>query len=190
MGGFTSLFKAMLNHPNIVVQTGCDAKPLITLDENLGRVYVKGYPEEAQVIYTGALDSLLDYQFGALPYRTIRFNYKTYNEEKHLAAPFVVYPLHKTMTRRVEFKSITGQVLRGVTTVLEEYPEEYNHAHPQGLDPFYPIISQENGALFAKYKEKAEKYSNLITCGRLADYSYYDMDNAVYRAFEVFDSLR
>jgi len=45
----------------------------------------------------------------------------------------------------------------------------------------------ENIELYSKYKDLAGKFKNLILVGRLADYKYYDMDDIVKRAIEVFE---
>lgn len=184
--GFTKLMERMLSHQNITILTNKDVNELIYFKK--GKCYLKGI-QFNKLIYTGALDRLFDYKYGQLPYRTLHFEYNTYDVNKFLDAPFVVYPLHETMTRMTEFKSITMQKLEGKTTVVYEYPREYSHLD-ESVDPYYPIISDKNTELFNKYKELAKNYSNLILCGRLADYKYYDMDNAVSRGFEIFDQIK
>lgn len=184
--GFTKMMENMINHKNITVLTNTDVNDLVSFEN--GKCYLKEI-EFDKMIYTGALDRLFRYKFGQLPYRTLRFEYKTYDVDKYLDAPFVVYPLHKTMTRMTEFKSITMQKVKNKTTVVYEYPREYSY-QDDSVDPYYPIICDKNVELFNKYKDLASNYENLILCGRLADYKYYDMDNAVSRGFEIFEEIK
>ncbi|AGI47119.1 UDP-galactopyranose mutase [Thermoplasmatales archaeon BRNA1] len=184
--GFTEMFKRMLNHPNIELRLETDFKDMISFDGD--RVVVDGVNPDAKIVYTGALDDLFDYQYGQLPYRTIGFEFFTEHVDYYLNAPFVAYPMHPTMTRMTEFKSITGQKKAGTTVVLKEFPGEYDHT-VKDSEPFYPILSEANQQIYEKYKQLSGKYSNLTICGRLADYKYYDMDNAASRAFEVYKEL-
>jgi len=59
--------------------------------------------------------------------------------------------------------------------------------HPNIDIPYYPFFTKENQELYNKYKEEAERFDNLILVGRLANYRYYDMDDVVKRALEVFE---
>jgi UDP-galactopyranose mutase len=53
--------------------------------------------------------------------------------------------------------------------------------------PYYPVFTKENQELYNKYKEEADKFENLVLVGRLAEYRYYDMDDVVKRALEMFE---
>ena len=86
-------------------------------------------------------------------------------------------------TRITEFKRLTGQDLRGVTTIMKEYSRAYTGA-PAEI-PYYAIINEENNALYAKYKAEAAGYKNLHLLGRLAEYKYYNMDAIVGRALDL-----
>jgi UDP-galactopyranose mutase len=48
-------------------------------------------------------------------------------------------------------------------------------------------LTKESEELYYRYKEEAKKFKNLILVGRLAEYKYYDMDDAIKRALEVFE---
>ena len=185
--GFTAMMKRMLDHPGIELRLGIDLKDVSSLGEHAVRLNPDF--DADRIIYTGALDYLFDYKYGPLPYRTLNWEYKTYDVDKYLPAPFVSYPLHPTLSRAIEFKSITGQIIKGKTTVLYEYPLEYS-CQDKGHDPLYPIISDANKTRFMAYREEAKKFSNLIVAGRLADYKYYDMDDAIARAFEIYREIK
>ncbi len=53
--------------------------------------------------------------------------------------------------------------------------------------PYYPIFTQENQEKYSKYLEYSQEFKNLLLVGRLAEYKYYDMDDIVKRALEVFE---
>ena len=50
-------------------------------------------------------------------------------------------------------------------------------------------MTEESQKIYEKYKEKADKISNLYCCGRLADFKYYNMDQALERALEVAEEI-
>ena len=64
--GYTPLFEAMLDHPNITVRLGEDAIPRLGLDGDV--LTVDGVPFQGPVVYTGAADELFGRRFGPLPY--------------------------------------------------------------------------------------------------------------------------
>jgi len=95
----------------------------------------------------------------------------------------VNYPNDYDFTRITEFKHI-HPVETKKTTILKEYPKSYE----AGKDiPYYPVFTEEARERYNKYIELTEKFDNLILVGRLAEYRYYDMDDVVKRALEVFE---
>ena len=71
------------------------------------------------------------------------------------------------------------------TTTVREYPCAYV---PGETVPYYPIPRAENAELYAKYVEEAKKLKGkVVFAGRLADYKYYNMDQAVAHALKVFE---
>lgn len=73
---------------------------------------------------------------------------------------------------------MTGQT-HPKTTILKEFP-------CFGDEPFYTYPTQSEALLAKKYKEKADKEDNVLFIGRLAEYKYYDMDDVVEKALDVF----
>ena len=92
------------------------------------------------------------------------------------------YTVSEDFTRITEFKKMTLQKIDGVTTIMKEYPRQYEGK--AGEIPYYPVANPESAELYAKYREEAEKYG-LILLGRLAEYKYYNMDAVVKRAMEL-----
>ena len=185
LGGYTPIFERILDHPNITVELGRDAGQRLTLKD--GRVLLDGEAFEGPVIYTGALDELFGSRFGRLPYRTLDFQFETYEKDFYQSHGTVNYTMDEPYTRITEFKRLTGQVKPGVTTIMKEFSRAYTGA--EGEIPYYAIISPENNALYAQYRAEAEKYPGLYLLGRLAEYKYYNMDAIVARALALADQL-
>lgn len=178
VGGYTSFIRNLLDHPNIDVVHG-DATAMIQLDAKAGAVLFKGTDVEndCRFVYTGAIDELFGYRKGALPYRSLNFEYERKSVDSYQNAPIVAYPQVEGFTRITEFKKLPEQHAGGITVIAKEYPRKYEPAG--GIDPYYPIPTKESAALYKQYEDEASQYKNLILCGRLADYKYYNMDQAI-----------
>ena len=183
--GYTAMFRRMLDHPGITLRLNTDASQVLDLSGDAIRY--EGEPFRGTVIYTGALDALFGFALGALPYRTLEFQFETFREEKVQSHATVNYTMDMPYTRITEFKQLTGQVLPGVTSTVKEFSKAYEGA--PGQIPYYPIISPENNALYARYAALAGRFSNLRLLGRLAEYRYYNMDAIAARALALCDKL-
>lgn len=171
--GYTELFRRMLSHPNIHVML---KTPYREIAEEI---------DYKRMIYTGAIDEYFQYMHGALPYRSLRFELRNEPVTRFQSASVVNYPNEYEFTRAIEFKQFSGQDLP-MTTLAYEYPE----AHEPGVNtPYYPIPRSQNQDQYALYAKEVEKLNGrVIFAGRLADYKYYNMDQAVGRALKVFSS--
>lgn len=183
-GGFTEFIKSLLDHHNINVIHG-DARDFVTLNKNTNRIEFKGINvcEDCWFVYTGPIDELFDYRIGALPYRSLRFEYEKHEVESYQNAPVVAYPQVDGFTRITEYKKLPEQSIEGITVIAKEYPQTYSKEN--GIDPYYPIPTAATDELYNKYRELTAHFSNLLLCGRLADYKYYNMDQAIKRALEL-----
>lgn len=170
--GYTKMVERMLEHPNITVQL------------NTSWESVRDQFAGSRVIYTGQIDQYFDYQFGELPYRSLRFDSQTVNQQKFQPVGTVNYPNDHAYTRITEQKHLTGQVSEQ-TTLVYEYPMA--HERDQTL-PFYPIPTDDNRALYARYREEAKQHKVLFV-GRLANYIYYNMDQAVAAALKTYRDI-
>lgn len=186
LDGYTSLFRRMLDHPNITLRLNTDAAALLELCED-GVIRLEGKPFGGTVIYTGAVDELFGCRFGRLPYRTLDFVFETHPVDQWQSHGTVNYTVDEPYTRITEFKHLTGQILPGVTTVMKEYSKAYTGA--DGEVPYYAVINPESVALYSRYRTLAEQYPNLHLLGRLAEYQYYNMDAITARALELCSTL-
>lgn len=158
--GYTRMFQSMLDHPGITIELGVDYEQM------------KARSGFDHIVYTGPIDAYFGHRFGALPYRSLRF------EHEHLALTeyfqsvgTVNYPNDHSFTRITEFKHLTGQAHTG-TSIVREYPQADG-------EPYYPIPSDPNEALYKRYAELAESEPSVTFVGRLAQYRYMNMDQVV-----------
>jgi UDP-galactopyranose mutase len=170
--GYTRMFQRMVNHPNIKVLLNADYR------EIEGEVRYDG------MVYTGLIDEFFEYMYGELPYRSLRFEFDYHLVDAYQEVAQLNYPNEYSYTRISEYKHITGQRAYG-TTVSVEYPEAYRR--DQNL-PYYPVPREESRKLYNLYLAESKSLKErILFAGRLADYKYYNMDQAVARALGVFE---
>jgi len=165
--GYTKMFEKMLDHPLIEIRTGVDYRDL------------RDEVDADHIVYTGPIDEYFDFRFGKLPYRSLKFDHQTLDEERHQPVAVVNYPDPQVpYTRISEYKHLTGQEAP-VTTITYEYPSAEG-------DPYYPIPRAENQALYKRYEALADSTKGVTFVGRLATYRYYNMDQIVGQALATF----
>jgi UDP-galactopyranose mutase len=158
--GYTRMFEAILDHPNIQVELGVDFAE------------AKRRCDFGHVVYTGPIDAYFSHCFGRLPYRSLRFEHEHLPEVvTYQSVGTVNYPNEHAYTRITEFKHLTGQQHAG-TSIVREYPQAEG-------DPYYPVPRTENELHFKRYEALAEKERGVTFVGRLAQYRYYNMDQVV-----------
>ncbi|MDR1421620.1 MAG: UDP-galactopyranose mutase [Coriobacteriales bacterium] len=190
--GYTALFEKMLDHPNITVHLGYEAREIIAFEETgtsdapFTAVRLAGQPFEGLVIYTGALDELAEQRFGLLPYRTLDLVYRHYDRNPVQAAATINFTVSEAYTRTTEFTWLTAQDI-ALSTVLEEYSLAYDGSPAQTA--YYPIVGKENQERYERYRMLFTRLSGFHPLGRLAEYRYYNMDQIVLRALELADDL-
>lgn len=185
--GFTTLYEKIIAHPNIRVALGVDALKHIIIDEHNREVRYDG--KKINLIYTGAIDELFNYKFGVLPYRSLYFTFKSEKSESFQNVAIVAYPQEKGYTRITEYTKMPFQMCDGWTNVAYEYPVKYDKHAEIGNEPYYPVLTDESQRMYQQYKEYATNFENLILCGRLADFKYYNMDQVIFRALELYKSM-
>lgn len=188
--GYTRLFERLLKHRNITIRLNANACDVIKIDTEGKKISFEGEVFKGKLVYTGAIDELLDYKLGVLPYRSLDFNFETHEMNYYQPKGTVNYPNDGLYTRITEFKHLTGQRVSGKTTVVKEYPMAYDKLGKKGNIPFYPIFTQENVNMYNEYKNMLHGIDNLFLLGRLAEYKYYNMDAIIDSALEMFESMK
>lgn len=181
--GYTKLVENMLAHKNIKLLLNTDFHEAINLRSDKIKLFGKKF--KGRLIYTGQLDELFDKKFGELPYRSLDMKFETVDAQNFQSAPVVNYPNNYDFTRITEFKQIHPAKSER-TTILREYPQDYVAGQNE---PYYPIFTDAAQAIYQKYSAELAQYKNITAVGRLAEYRYYDIDDVVKRAFEVFNAL-
>lgn len=179
--GYTKIFDKMLDHKNIKLLLNTSFSEACELKD--GDIYFLGKKFEGKVIYTGLIDQLFGNKYGDLPYRSIDMKFETVSKEYYQNAAVENYPNNYDFTRITEFKHM-HPCKSDKTVILKEYPEDFV---PGKNIPYYPVFTATNQEKYQQYSDLAKSYSNLILVGRLAEYKYYDMDDIVERALNVFE---
>lgn len=165
--GYTAMFTRMLDHPNIEILLDCDYRD------------VRATFAHDHLVYTGPIDEFYGYRFGRLPYRSLRFEHQSLDQEWLQDVAVVNYPDEAVpFTRITEYKHLTGQI-HPRTSITREYP------CAEG-DPYYPVPRAENQALYKRYEALAQAQQGVTFVGRLATYRYYNMDQIVGQALATF----
>lgn len=187
--GFTEIFKNMLKSENITVELKQDAVNRIKIDIDSNKIFLDNKEFQGTLVYTGAIDEILGYKFGELPYRSINLVFEQYQSNEYQPVAVVNYPNEEKFTRITEFKHFypMDKELRekNKTTILKEYPIMYNRKDPKNLTPYYVITNNDNIKRYEQYKNSVKDIKNLFFCGRLAEYKYYNMDAVIERALQV-----
>ena len=182
--GFTEMVANILRHPRIKLKLSTDAKKHIKLQD--GVIYVNGKVFDGTLIYTGCVDELFGYKFGVLPYRTLKFKFRTKNIPSFQPAAVVNYTMSHKFTRISEFTKFTCSQ-KDKTVIVKEYSKQFN----RGKDiPYYPIPLEKNYVHYGEYVVEAAKYKGLKLLGRLAEYKYINMDIAVKNAMKLYSEIK
>ncbi|MER8978019.1 UDP-galactopyranose mutase [Mesorhizobium sp. M0239] len=169
-GGYTRMFERMLDHPNIKVMLQTDFRE------------IRDEIPFNHLIYTGPIDEYFGWQLGRLPYRSLRFEHVTLDQEQFQPVAVVNYPQTENYTRITEYKHLTGQQ-NARTSLTYEYPTDIG-------DPYYPVPRAENEELYKRYEALGATCPDVWFVGRLATYRYYNMDQVVGQALATFARIQ
>ncbi len=181
--GYTPLFEKMLDHPNITLTLGCDALKRIEVKND--KIFFDNRPCEAKIIFTGMIDELFGMRFGKLSYRSLDLRFERHAKSFFQDHAVINYPNDHQYTRITEFRHI-HPTASDQTIILKEFPQPY---FPGKNIPYYPMFTEEDQKRYRLYARYARKIKNLLLIGRLAEYTYYDMDDIVARALKVFEDI-
>jgi len=173
-GGYTQLFENILNHPNIEVLLETDYFDV--KDQ---------YTNYEKLFYTGPVDRFFEFKHSLeekLEYRSINFVSETIDAEFFQENSVVNYPgTEVEFTRIIEYKHF-GNQRSDKTTIVKEFTVDEG-------EPYYPVPNPRNQEIYARYKDEADKLIDVHFVGRLANYKYFNMDQAFKNALDLFDEL-
>ena len=178
VGGYNKLIDGLLD--GIETRTGVDFSTLKGTWHDIAD----------KLVYTGAIDEYLDYCYGKLEYRTVKFETEILDTANYQGNAVVNYTEREVpYTRVIEHKhfEMFGQEVYDCqkTVISKEYSTEWQ----QGMEPYYPVNDKRNNELADKYREKAKNEKDVIFGGRLAEYKYYDMAPIIESVIRTFEDL-
>ncbi len=175
IGGYTKLIEKMLDKIEVHLNTNY-------FDDV---AYYKSIAEK--IVYTGPIDEYFNYSLGALEWRSLKFETKILDKENYQGNAVINYTGHEVdYTRVIEHKHFEFDTASPKTIVTYEYPTDYK----EDMEKYYTINDNKNNELAEKYRELANQENNVIFGGRLAEYKYYDMDDVIKKAFEIYHNQR
>lgn len=172
IGGYTKLVEKMLDGIEIRLNTNY-------FDD------VDEYKSIAKkIVYTGPIDEYFNYSLGKLEWRSLKFDTKIIDCDNYQGNAVVNYTGHDVdFTRVIEHKHFEEST-SDKTVITFEYPCDYK----DGMEKYYCVNDESNNKLADEYKKLALKEENVIFGGRLAEYKYYDMDDVIKSAFDIFEN--
>ena len=175
IGGYNRLIDGLLSHADVRVNTD--------FFEDRALWEKKAH----KIVFTGKIDEFYGYRFGRLDYRSLRFETEVFDSPNYQGNAVVNYTSGNVpYTRIIEhkhFEKFGNSVYDNDKTVItREYPSEWQ----EGMEPFYPVNDNKNQATYDRYKLIAEKETNVVFGGRLAEYKYYDMAPIIRQVMDYF----
>ena len=170
IGGYTKIIEKMLEGIDVLTSTSFDD-------------YKAAHDiSDIRVVYTGNIDEYFGYKYGALQYRTVRFETEYMPDVDNYQGNAVVNYTEREVpyTRVIEHRHFEKCDAKG-TVVSKEFSSEWS----VGIEPYYPINNDENNALYQKYEQLASQEKNVVFGGRLGKYKYYDMDKVIEAALQA-----
>ncbi len=181
---YLSFFENLTKNKGIEIRLHDDALNHIVLTEH--EILFDGFRLDGPFIFTGPIDELFGKRAGHLPYRSTEFQFYHEDIESRQDYPLVAYPQEDAYTRIVEYKKMQKETASGTTYSLE-IPVPYDSG--QGREAYYPVLTDKSRKQYEEYLNMARRIPNLILCGRLADFRYYNMDEALERAFRCVQDI-
>lgn len=178
IGGYNRLIEGLLE--------GVDVE--LDADFFADRTRWEGMAEK--VVFTGKIDEYYGYRFGKLEYRTVRFETEALDCPNYQGNAVVNYTSASVPYTRViehkHFETFGDAVYANPRTVISR---EYSTEWLDGMEPFYPVNDARNQAVYEQYKALADKETDVIFGGRLAEYRYYDMAPIIAQVLRIFDTV-
>lgn len=171
--GFTYMFYKMIKNKKIKVKLNTDFFK-----------FRKKIKFNHFMIYTGEPDRYFNFKYGKLDWRSLIFKFQNFKRKNIQSCVQYNFPNDHKYTRTVEIKHVTKQ-RNNYTVISKEYPTNKG-------DPYYPISNQKNIKLFKKYENLIikEMKKNIYFEGRLAKYKYFNTDEVIESALDLFNKLK
>ena len=168
--GYTNMIEKMLYHKNISIFLNTSFQK--DMEKNFDQVFI-----------CMPIDKYFNYQYGVLPYRSIKFEHRLENINDQ-AAPVINFTDEKKYTRKTQWSLLPNSYHKNlnlktisyeVPCSMELNPNEY----------YYPVNTKSSKLLYEKYKLLAKKRQKITFCGRTGLFRYIDMIPTVLLHLEI-----
>ena len=196
--GYTSFCANMINHPNIHVQLNCDWQDIVEQWKCMKKCTAP------KIIFTGPIDLYFNGVAGKLTYRSLNFHHERFvygdvcsidmtNRLYYQPCSVVNYPeINIPYTRCVEYKHFPNQpdgasetIKRSCSTIIVK------ETSCEDGEPYYPVLTEENVNTYKAYQALAAdawEKDGVLFVGRLANFKYFNMDQAIANALDIYDT--
>lgn len=180
--GYTAWMEHMIDDPRIHVTLNTD---FFDESQPLNKKALVG---KVPVVYTGPVDRYFDYELGDLKWRTVDFKEVRYDEGDHFGCPVMNFADSDVpYTRAIEFKNFNPERKDSQNPDKTVVWEEYSRFATREDEPYYPVNTAEDKALYEQYAAKAAQEPKVVFGGRLGTYKYYDMHNVIDTALTAYE---
>lgn len=128
----------------------------------------------ANILYTGAIDDLFGCDEGELEYRGLRWELQEVEGDFQGCATVNYTAADVPYTRILEYKHFMPTPPEKYSIIGREFPSDRGGR-------YYPVNTEQNNRLAAMYRLRAQQ-AGIHTGGRLGEYRYYDMHQAIAAA--------
>lgn len=187
--GYTTMFKNILNHPNITVRLNTSRERLQRADMAVYWEHDLGYSDlDFDHVFTSEpIDSFFEYIHGSLPWRSVKMHVVTLPLPKALSAPVINFTHTGPHTRVTEWKQLPAHGGNDhVTTLTFEEPCDYED---NDLERYYPVKTSQavcpNRELYRVYDDLAKEGGCVTFIGRCGMYVYTDMGPCIASSLSI-----
>jgi len=174
LDGYSSIFQRILNSNKV------DFFPKVDFFEIIDQI-----PDSCLVIYSGPIDRYFGYKYGKLEWRTLDFEREVIEFEDFQGTSVMNYTEVSVPYIRVHeprHLHVERDYTRKKTLIFREYSKK-----DTGNNPYYPVNTPENQRILQRYLNDSKKTPNVIFGGRLGEYRYYDMDQVIGSALDIYE---
>ena len=177
VGGYGEWFERILDNPQISTFLDLDFFDVRELISDSGKT----------VVYSGPIDRYFDYSEGRLGWRTVDFEWETLESTNDYQGCSVMNFADRDVahTRIHEFRHLHPEADYGEGTVIAR---EYSRQAQNSDEPYYPINTNDDRQMLARYRERAANEDRVVFGGRLGSYQYLDMHMAIASALNTLET--
>ena len=186
--GFTELIKKMLSDERIELKLGVNYRNYFYINKHNHIEFVES-GKKTPIVFTGGLDELFDYKYGALPYYSMSVNFCFENRKEDNAHCTIYHD--RPYTSCTDFGMLSNKIERKTDlATIVSYEYSGKQANKEEAFDCFPKESTSAKKLYKKYRKLANKIDGLYLCGRLANYRYQDIGNCILEAMKVISSIK